>query len=172
MAQNFFLNSGPDPLLGMQSYQTPSIDEKMEQLKVAYQQMEAQKQAMIQQQQQPNVQKSQSPVWDEIDKITTELTEREFEIMSSNEEFQQSQQKIMAFLQREQMRMMRPVVEGTKDGKDALDQHLTLVKRLKKSATEESNRNLELFNEYTQKYSDMPYAEFLKMKKGGGEKKK
>ena len=73
----------------------------------------------------------------------------------------------MSILQREYMRVMRPIVENTKDGKEVLDKHLLLVKKLKKSAADEANKNLELFNEYTEKYSEMPYAEFLKMKREG-----
>lgn len=172
MANNIFLGGSPDPLLGGQGYQVPNIDDKMSQLKEAYDQLAIQRQGVMQQQngaRQP--QQTQSPTWDEIDKITSEMTDREFEIMSDNDEFKQSQQRIMEILQREQMRIMRPIVEGCKDGKDALENHFTLVKRLKKSAAEEANRNLELFNEYTEKYPDMPYAEFLKMKKGGGKKK-
>ena len=172
MANNIFLRGSADPLLGPQGYQIPNIDDKLEQLKTAYEQLSIQKQNVVQQQQTAGrPQQSQSPVWDEVDKITAEMTDREFEIMSENEEFKQSQQRIMEVLQREQMRIMRPIVENCKDGKDALENHFTLVKRLKKSAAEEANRNLELFNEYTEKYPDMPYAEFLKMKKGGGKKK-
>lgn len=172
MANNIFLGGSPDPLLAGQGYQIPNIDDKMNQLKEAYEQLAIQRQGVMQQQQSAGKQQqSQSPMWDEIDKITTDMTDREFEIMSGNEEFQQSQQRIMEILQREQMRIMRPIVEASKDGKDALENHYTLVKRLKKSASEEANRNLELFNEYTEKYSDMPYAEFLKMKKVGGKKK-
>lgn len=166
--QNIFVG-GNDPLMGNNPYSTPNIDDKIEQLKQVQQQLEQQKQQMIHTQQ-ATKQQNMSPVWDEIDKITSEMSEREFELVNSTEEFQQSQQSIMSVLQREYMRIMRPVVESTKDGKDALDKHLTLIKRLRKSASEEANRNLELFNEYTEKYSDMPYAEFLKMKKGGKKK--
>lgn len=172
MANNIFLGGSSDPLLGSQPYSVPNIDDKMDQLKTAYEQLAAHKQNAMQQQQQPARQpQSQSPTWDEVDNLTNAMTDREFELMSENEEFQQSQNKIAAVLQREQMRIMRPIVENCKDGKDALDQHFTLIKRLKKSAADEANRNIELFNEYTEKHADIPYAEFLKLKKGGGKKK-
>lgn len=165
--QNIFLNGSTDPLMGGATYQTPSIDDKIEQLKQVQQQLEQQRQQMGNR---PEMAKPSAPVWDEIDNVTNSLSEREFELINGNEEFQQSQQVIMSVLQREYMRIMRPIVESTKEGKDALEKHLTLVKRLKKSATDEANKNLELFNEYTEKYSDMPYSEFLKMKKGGRKK--
>lgn len=172
---NIFLSGGNgDPLLSGQNFLSPNIDEQISQLDEMKKRLEAYKQNRppmpVQgqpQQQQPN----QTPVWDEIDKITSEMPDREFALMNDNEEFQQSQQRLMGILQREYMLLMRPIVESTKDGKDALDQHLTLVKRLRKTASEEAGRDLELFKEYTENYSDMPYAEFLKMKKGGGKKK-
>ena len=69
-------------------------------------------------------------------------------------------------LQREYLRIMRPVVEATKDGKQALENHLTLIKRLRNYARDEVNKKYSLFDEYMEKYSDMSFAEFMEMKKG------
>ena len=108
---------------------------------------------------------SKTPVWDEIDKIVGEMSDSEIEFVNSNADFAKSNQTVMAILQREQLRMMRPLVENTKDGKEALENHLALVKRLKKEAANESDKAMSMFKEYTEKYSDMPYSEFLKMKR-------
>ena len=86
-------------------------------------------------------------------------------IDAKRSDFAKSNQTVMAILQREQLRMMRPLVENTKDGKEALENHLTLVKRLKKEAVNESDKAMNMFKEYIEKYSDMPYSEFLKMKR-------
>ena len=102
---------------------------------------------------------------DEIDKIVGEMSDSEIEFVNSNTDFAKSNQTVMAILQREQLRMMRPLVENTKDGKEALENHLALVKRLKKEAANESDKAMNMFKEYTEKYSDMPYSEFLKMKR-------
>ena len=93
------------------------------------------------------------------------MSDNEIEYLNSNGEFAKSNQVVMGILQREQLRMMRPIVEGTKDGKEALENHLALVKRLKKEAANESDKAMNLFKEYTEGYSDMPYSEFLKMKR-------
>ena len=108
---------------------------------------------------------SKKPIWDEIDKIVSEMSDSEIEFVNSNTDFAKSNQTVMAILQREQLRMMRPLVENTKDGKEALENHLALVKRLKKEAANESDKAMNMFKEYTEKYSDMPYSEFLKMKR-------
>lgn len=163
MQTNVFLGNSPDPLLGGNGYNSPTdYDAKIAELQAMQQRLEQQRQQSA-----VNYSKksNSSPLWDEIEKQTSELTDREFEIINKSEEFQASQNTVMAILQREYMRLMRPIVENTADGKDALKTHLELIKRLRKDAAREVDKNIELFNEYTQSYSDMTYSEFLKMKK-------
>lgn len=172
--QNIFLNSS-DPLLNSTSDyfgNNRNLEEEIARLDRAQQALEQRKNEMAHARQtmaQP--QQSQSPVWDEIEKLTAELSDREFDMINNNEDFQASQQTILAILQREQMRLMRPIVERTQDGKEALDNHLALIKQLRKKATKEADKNMELFNEYTQHYSDMTFSDFMKMKNGTGKTK-
>lgn len=155
---NIFLN---DPILGGSSF-----DSKIAELQQAQQQVEMQKrmyeQHIAQQSTQQN--KSQSPVWDEVDALWDGMTEKEREIIASTEEFQESSNHITMILNEQYMAMMRPVVEQSQAGKDALDNHLTLLKRLRKSAQKEADAELDDFKEYKEKYSDMPYTEYKKMK--------
>lgn len=162
---NIFL--GSDPLLGQTpTYQRGNVEDELVRIAAMQQQLD-QKKLEIENAKlnfnQP--QQSKTLVWDEIDKIVSDMSDNEIEYLNSNEEYARSNQAVMSILQREQLRMMRPVVEGTKDGKEALENHLALVKRLKKEAANESDKAMNLFKEYTEKYSDMPYSEFLKMKR-------
>lgn len=159
-------------MLGSSAVNSPvDYDRQIAELQQMQQRLEAQRQQ--QRTQAANGQThAQAPIWDEIEKLTADFSDREFDIVNQDEEFQQSQQAIMAILQREYMRLMRPIVEGTQDGKAALENHLALIKQLKKKATKEADRNMELFNEYTQHYSDMTYSEFLQMKNGNNKKSK
>lgn len=168
---NIFLNNGDDPLLGGST----NYDTRMQELERTMQMLEQQKQNLIRMQESGRTQQtsvSQTPIWDEIDSLTARMTEKEFAVMASNEEFQESAKAINELVQATQLAQLRPVIEQTQQGKDALEKHLTLVKRLKKSAEAEANKELEDFKEYTEKYSDMPYADYLKMKrsKKGGKK--
>ena len=99
--------------------------------------------------------------------ILRSLSDSEFEMVNNNPEYQQAYQKVMSILNREYMRIMRPLVEESKDGKAALEELLGMAKKIKKSASEEVNKNMALFAEYTAKYADMPYADFLKLKNSG-----
>lgn len=169
MGQNVFINT-PDPLLTPSDYQSPGLyDRYIAELQQKQQAIEIQKQRYLQTQSQ--VKQSQTPVWDEIDRLTSELSDTEFGYVNADEDFQRSQQNVMAILNREYMRVMRPIVEGTKEGKDALDNHLELLKSLKKRADREATKNMELFNEYTENYPDMPFSEFMKMKREKSQKK-
>ncbi len=171
-ANNFFFNT--DPLLGARNYDEQlgelnrlkeSIEHRQQLLK------QARAQAVQTSEQQPQQQQSQSPIWDEIETIVSGMTEKEFELVTNSDEFIESQNVIMGILQAQYMRIMRPIVEGCKEGKDALENHLTIVKRLRKAASLEVDKEINDFNEYKEKYSDIPYSEYQKMKRSKKAKK-
>lgn len=163
MQTNVFLGTNADPTLGGNNYSTPNdYDAKIAELQAMQKQLEQQR-LRTNCNYSKNV--NSSPIWDEIEKLTAELTDREFDIINNNTEFQTSQHKVMEILQREYMRLMRPIVESTDDGRKALEAHLKLIKGLRKDAAHEVNKSMELFTEYTEKFSDMTYSDFLKMKK-------
>lgn len=149
-----------DPLLGDQptTYSIPQLEE--EQKKIS-QKLELLKRNHVQPAQQPK-----APVWDEIDNIVAGMSDQELHLMNTNAEFQESTAVIQEILQREYLRIMRPIVEDTKDGKDALEKHLTLIKRLRKTARDEVNKKYGIMDEYLQRYSHMPFDEYMKMKRG------
>lgn len=149
---NIFLS---DPLLTSASY-----DNRLAELKQMQQALEQQKQQMMQR---PQEIATQSPVWDDIEKLTAELSDKEFEYINNNEEFAKSQQSIAEALQAEYMRMMRPIVEH--NHKALLDDHLVLLRRLKKEASKEIDKQMDLLQEYVTKHPDIPFAEFLKTKR-------
>ena len=150
---NIFL--GSDPLLTSANY-----DNRLAELQQMQQALEQQKQQLMQR---PQENVSQSPVWDEIERLTAELTDKEFAFISENEEFVKSQNKIAEALQAEYMRLMRPMVERSHKG--LLDEHLVLLRRLKKDASKEIDKQMDLLQEYVTKHPDIPFAEFLKTKR-------
>lgn len=171
-SNNIFIG-GNDPLLGGNTnYSIESRLEEINRLKALLgqkeQHLEQVKNQMAQPQQQPS---SKTPVWDEIDSIIQSLSDEEYNLIANNEEFVDSSNNIATILQGAYMEMMRPVVENSQKGKDALETHLALVKRLKKAASAETNKQMADFKEYTEKYSNMTYADYLKMKNPKSSKK-
>lgn len=163
---NIFLN-GTDPTLGPGL----NLDATFREIERAEQSLAAQKQKYIQlrsqmSEQQPLQQpQSQTPVWDEIDSITAQMTQKEFDKLVANDEFKESSERLAQLIQATQLAQIRPVIEGSQQGRDILDRHLTIIKRLKKSVSAEVDEELDDFQLYKEKYSDIPYSEYLKMKK-------
>lgn len=157
---NFLAN---DPLLGRSAAQNVTLqdlDAAQEELARKMENLRSMQQASRMQQEQ-----SKTPIWDEIDGIIASMSEKELQFLSNAEEFQASNERVLAVLNREYLRIMRPIAEGTKDGKEALEAHLALVKKLKKDAADEVNRKYALLDEYMEKGGDMTLNEFIKLKK-------
>lgn len=156
-----------DPLLGgnQPSYNIPQLEEEQNKISEKLEQLKRSRA-------QHTMQQAHTPVWDEIDRITSSLSDKEFRYLQNNQEFQESSARVQDLLQREYMRIMRPIVEGTKDGKDALDKHLTLLRRLVKSVKDEADKREALLNEYMTQYSDMTWQQFIDMKNKPKSRKK
>ncbi len=137
---NVFLNNN-DPVLRPQDI-SRAIDEQLANVRRLEQQL-AQYGA-----QQPG---SQSPLWDEIDSIVDGLSESERELLAADEEFNRSNGEVLAVLQQEYLRMMRPVVEGSTHGREALKNHLEVVRRLARRAREQTAAELRELREYKSK---------------------
>ena len=165
-SNNIFIG-GTDPLLATSpQFNLDTQMQELNQLKTLLSQKEQNLAQIKAQMSQNTQQQSRTPVWDEIDGMIQGLSDAEYEFVSGNQEFIDSSNSIAALVQSAYMELMRPVVEGSQKGKDALDNHLTLVRRLKKAASAETNKQIADFQEYTQKYADMTYADYLKMKNG------
>jgi len=165
---NFNFNRGADPLLGS----GPDYSAHFAELEQAQKAIEQKKQALLQLAQgaDPTVApKSQTPTWDEIDTITANMSQAEFQAMETNENYQASLQALMAFVGALQLQMIRPHVEQSPEGKKLLEQHLTNVRYLRKAASDNVDRRLADFEDYTKNYAHMSWEEYLKTK--GGKKK-
>ena len=91
-----------DPLLQQRTFTLPELEKEQE----VMQQKIADMKKSYQQPSQPL-----TPVWDEIDRITSSLSDKEFDFLQNNQEFQESSIAIQQILQREYMRIMRPIVK-------------------------------------------------------------
>lgn len=112
------------------------------------------------------VAKSSTPIWDEIDTITANMTKAEFQKMSEDENYQTSLNALMEYVGSVQLQMIRPRIEQSEEGKKLLEQHLTNVKFLRKAAIADVDKKLSDFEDYTKNYSHMSWDEYQKTKGG------
>ena len=110
--------------------------------------------------------KTTTPIWDEIDTITANMSQAEFQTMSENENYKSSLEALMAYVGAVQLQMIRPRIEQSEEGKKLLEQHLTNVKFLRKAASADVDKKLSDFEDYTKNYSHMSWDEYQKTKGG------
>ena len=166
MAGHFNFNFGADPLLSGVSSDYSSQFKDIEQQQMLLEQRKKQLTELAQQAQAENSGRasSQTPIWDEIDTITNNMSDAEFAELQSSEEFKRSSEALTNYVAALQLKAMRPVVEKSEEGRKLLEQHLATVKVLKSTASKKVEEELSNFKEYTEKYSDMTYAEYMKTK--------
>ena len=154
-----------DPLLGGNNQ--PNYQQQIEELNRMRSMLEEQKRAFEQKQQLSQAatdQAAKDSLWVTIDRLTDELSDKEKEAIMGEKEYKDSQSRIIDLMNQAYM-LIRPIVEQTEEGRKALSEHLNLMKRLRKEVAKRSEKNLELFNEYTDHYADMTYSDFLRMKR-------
>lgn len=166
---NFNFNRGVDPLLGS----TPDYSAHLAELEQAQQAIEQQRQNLLKLAQTQPITEAKpataTPIWDEIDTITGNMSKAEFQAMEADENYQKSLEALMSYVAAVQLQMIRPRIESSPEGKKLLEQHLTNVKFLRKAALDNVNKKMADFEDYTKNYSHMSWEEYLKTK--GGKKK-
>lgn len=166
---NFNFNRGADPLLGS----GPDYSAHLAELEQAQRAIEQQKQSILklaQNTQNPEATPtSPTPIWDQIDTLTDNMTAAEFKAMQDDPSYQKSLGELMEYVAAVQLQLIRPRIEASPEGKKLLEQHLTTVKFLRKAAADNVDKRLADFEDYTKNYSHMSWEEYLKTK--GGQKK-
>lgn len=158
------MNFGSDPLLNYPTAQVMQADgdalmRQLAELKQRQQTISMQAQV------------SQTPLFDEIDKIEDSLTDIQKQYLMQNKEYVESYQHVAKILQDEELRIIRPRIEATEQGKEALKKHLSIVQRLKKSLLKEEEQKNSLLNDYLTNHADMAWNEYISMINGKEAKK-
>lgn len=110
--------------------------------------------------------RSLTPIWDEIDKIVSSLNEQEKSVLINNKEYYENSMSIQEMINAEILMLVKGRIESSPDGKAILEQQLSFVRRMAKSAKDETAKRDALFREYMTQYSDMSWKEFIDMKNG------
>lgn len=143
------MNFSNSPLLDMgtgQQQQPQVLDAELQKMYEAIQQ----KRASINMQ----AQQSPTPLWDEIDKIEDNLTGAQRQYLMQNQEYVNSLQYVSKLVQDEELRIIRPRIESTQQGQEALKKHLSLMQRLRKEVAQAEEQKSAMLNDYMTNHSD------------------
>lgn len=152
---------GSDPLLGASTLNN-SIDDQLQLLERYKQNLEAAKQ-MKQQIQQPT--QIVKLIWDDIDKEIEPMNDEQKTKLMNNDTYRENYNKLQSMVNTEILNLVKSKIENTQEGKELLENQLKLVRKLKSTIIEESNREMDLFKrfkEYSKNNPNVTYEEFIK----------
>ena len=148
---------GGDPLLGTPSY---NIEEQLRQLEARRQALESMKQLNPQAIQ-------QSVLWDSIDSEIKVLSQDQLSRLFENQEYITTYTRIQELVNAEIINLVKARIENTTEGKQLLQEQLNIIRKMKPTIIEETNREVELFKrfrEYSKNNPNITYEEFIKAK--------
>ena len=149
---------GNDPLLNYDTAQTMQSDTDMLIKQIAEMQQRSKAISM-------QAQVSSTPLFDEIDKIEDSFTDAQKQYLMQNKEYVDSLQYVSKLVQDEELRIIRPRIEATEQGKDALKHHLSVVQKLKKEMARETEQQNALVADFIKNYPGKTWEEYLAIKK-------
>lgn len=152
---------GGDPLLNS-SIVGNNLDEQLQLIERYKQSLESAKQMKQQIQQAPTIQKL---IWDDIDAELNPLSEEQKSLLSEDDDYVDTYSRIQYIVQNEILNLVKGKIESTQEGKELLQNHLKIIKKLKSKIIQESNREMELFRkfkEFSKQNPGITYEEFIK----------
>lgn len=150
------INIGGDPLLN--SPNSLNIEEQLRQLEMRKQTLESMKQLIPQTM-------PVATIWNEIDAEVKVLTSEQLQKLFENEDYVRIYTRIQDLVNNEILNLVKPRIENTSEGKQLLQEQLSLVKKMKPKIVEDTNRDMELFRrfrEFSKTNPDITYEEFIK----------
>lgn len=103
-------------------------------------------------------------LWEDLDREFSSLTDEQKHILLDKDEFKESQHEVDMMTQSVLASILRPYILQSPDARSAVEKQLDTIKTLKKQVVKESNKQNEMFKEYTEKYSNISWSEYIKMK--------
>ena len=108
---------------------------------------------------------SRTPLWDKIDAEIAPLTDEQKKVVFGDEDYIAIQNELAAMVQEQILRIVKPQIEGSEDGRKLLEKVYDIAVMAKKKAISATNKEMELFKQW-QHYSvanpDATYNDFLK----------
>ena len=153
------MNFGNDPLLNYDAAQ--SIQANTDDIIRQIDEMMQKRQSISMQ-----AKVSSTPLFDEIDKIEDSFTDTQKQFLMQNQEYVESFQYVSKLVQDEELRIIRPRIEATEQGKDALKHHLSVIQKLKKEMAKEEEQRNAMISNYIKNYPGKTWEEYLEILNG------
>ena len=146
-----------DPLLqkslsNYNNYQISDIEDRLEELYQHKKKLES------------NPTRPSSNIFNEVEKEFEGLTDEQKKYVYSDDDYQRHAIAFSDLAQAELIAFIKPRLLQNETVIKLLESQRDVIRLLKKQMNAENDKRLSDFKEYTEKYSDMTYAEYLKTK--------
>lgn len=98
--------------------------------------------------------------WDKIDSLADSMTDAEKQMMAECKEFVESDNKINMLMQSAYMSMVRPIVEQSEEGREALRKHYNIMKESLTKVRKKRDEDMDALRRWATEHPDKSFNEF------------
>ena len=98
--------------------------------------------------------------WDKIDSLADSMTDAEKQMMSECKEFVESDNKLSAMIQSAYMSMVRPIIEQSEEGREALRKHYNIMKESLTKVRKKRDEDMDALRRWATEHPDKSFNEF------------
>ena len=98
--------------------------------------------------------------WDKIDSLADSMTEAEKQMMSECKEFVESDNKINMLMQSAYMSLVKPIIEQSEEGREALRKHYSIMKESLAKVRKKRDEDMDALRRWATEHPDKSFNEF------------
>ena len=98
--------------------------------------------------------------WDKIDSLADSMTDAEKQMMSECKEFVESDNKLSAMMQSAYMSLVKPIIEQSEEGRDALRKHYNIMKESLTKVRKKRDEDMDALRRSATEHPDKSFSEF------------
>lgn len=98
--------------------------------------------------------------WDKIDSLADSMTEAEKQMMSECKDFVESDNKINMLMQSAYMSLVKPIIEQSEEGREALRKHYNIMKESLSKVRKKRDEDMDALRRWATEHPDKSFNEF------------
>ena len=98
--------------------------------------------------------------WDKIDSLADSMTDAEKQMMAECKEFVESDNKLSAMIQSAYMSLVKPIIEQSEEGREALRKHYNIMKESLTKVRKKRDEDMDALRRWATEHPDKSFNEF------------
>ena len=132
---------------------TNSYDEEMNRMKQLNEELARRKQEL-------SSHSERQSEWDKIDSLADSMTDAEKQMMTECKEFVESDNKINMLMQSAYMSLVKPIIEQSEEGREALRKHYNIMKESLSKVRKKRDEDMDALRRWATEHPDKSFNEF------------